>query len=521
MGALAVAAGLLPASALAVNRTFDVATLAPPPLGSPLEAADPALSRAGTVVAFDAPIDFPYALPAYPLAIVGTREVYAVDVLTGSRTLISAAPDGVPADGSSTDPSVSADGATIAFASTATDLVPGTDRNLSNVYVRLASGQIELVSRSLHGGGGDRSSSQPAISADGRYVAFASRARDLIPRDHSRHADVFVRDLVTGRTALVSATRRGAPGDRSSSDPAISATGRFVSFDSAATDLPGSPRSRVAEVYVRDLQRRSTAIVSVTSGGVAQNRSVPAPFRQISSISADGRLVAFDSDATNLVRFDENRRSDVFLRDRARRRTTLISVDDAGYEGNNDSFAPSISADGTKVAFESFASNLARGGGPRENVFVRDLTVGATSVIDVLPDGGAPSRERVSELLQRPVLSADATVAAFESTAATLTQVASNEPHVLLRVMAPPVAVFIQPPPPSTRAHSVSAVVATSDAGARLLLCRVDRRPPTACRVGRITFAGLSRGRHLLSIRAGGPGLLYEPAPLEARVSVR
>jgi Tol biopolymer transport system component len=292
-----------------------------------------------------------------------------------------------------------------------------------------------------------------------------------------------------------------------------------VTFDSSAHNLQGSPHTEVANVYFRDLATGITSLVSQTTGGKAQNKAA-APFDQVSSISADGNLVAFDSDATNLVRGDTNRRSDVFLRNIGRHTTQLISVNNAGFEGNSDSFSPSISADGTKVAFESFATNLGSGGGPLENVFVRDLALRTTSVIDVGPEGQEPSRERVKELLQRPSLSATGLVAVFESTALSLTHDAISEPHAFVRLMDPPTTVFSTPPPSRTRALRVSARVRADDPAARGFVCQVDSNAAYNCG-HTVVFSGLHRGRNTVTVRAGGPGMLYQSNALTATVTVR
>jgi Tol biopolymer transport system component len=487
-------------------RTFDVTLLG---AGRSTPAADPAISGNGLTVAFDSP------------SAAGGREVYSANLLTETRTLISTSPLGAAAPGTSSDPSISADGSTVAFVSTAGDLAAGASKTQSNVYVRLPDGSVELVSGGVAGAVANGAASQPAISSNGLAVAFTSTASNLVSGLQTVGPQVFVRNLVTRVTTLVSVARNGTSGNGWAGDASINATGRYVSFDSAASDLQQSPSNHIANVYVRDLASGRTQIVSVTSGGTPQNQAQPAPFHQISSISANGRYVVFDSEGSNLVLNDVNRSSDVFLRDTYRHTTILISENNAGYEGNNDSFAPTISADGTKVAFESFASNLAPGGGPQENVFERDLTLGTTSVIDVGPQGQPPTRERVSELLQRPVLSSNGYVAAFESTAANLTDSASTQTHTFLRLMAPPIAAFSSAPPARTNAHSIAISVHADDPAASVFLCQLDGHAPVDCRPGTITFSHLSSGRHVLSIRAGGPGMLYQPIALKSTVTVR
>jgi Tol biopolymer transport system component len=287
-------------------RTFDLAALTANRGAFSSAAADPAISASGPIVAFDSPASTSQRV-AYRLA-PNVREVYAVNVLSGSRTLISYTPSGTPAGGQSTAPSVSDDGSTVAFVSTSPALASGASASFANVYARLAGGRIVLVSGGLGGASANGAAGEPAISASGRFVAFTSTASNLAAGAGKHLQNVFIRDLRTGRTALVSAGRKGAAANSWSSNPSISGSGRNVSFDSAARNLPASPRTHVPQVYVRDTVAHRTSIVSVTSGGIPQNQAVAAPFRQVSSISADGRLVAFDSNASSLVRGDLNRR---------------------------------------------------------------------------------------------------------------------------------------------------------------------------------------------------------------------
>jgi hypothetical protein len=231
-------------------------------------------------------------------------------------------------------------------------------------------------------------------------------------------------------------------------------------------------------------------------------------------------MVAFDSNADNLVLGDTNKSTDVFVRDLKDSTTNLVSVNNAGYEGDSDSFAPSISADGTKVAFESFASNLARGGGPAENVFVRDLTLNATTVVDVGPDGQSPGREQVPELLQRPAISSDGWSVAFESSAPGLTAQHSRNVRLFLRMLDPPIATFTRPAPTSVTGSSVTLHYRGDDPDARSFLCQVDSQEPFTCGARQVTFSGLAPGPHVLSVRAGGTGMLYQLIGLTDRVEV-
>jgi hypothetical protein len=318
----------------------------------------------------------------------------------------------------------------------------------------------------------------------------------------------------------VSVAHGGGAANGSSTGPSISADGRYVTFDSTATNLSSGRQAHAGAVFVRDLTAHRTEMISVSTSGSPQNASVKAPFHQVSSISGNGRFVAFDSDASNLVRGDANRRTDIFVRDRRRHTTSLVSENDAGFEGNNDSFFPTISQDGSKVAFESFASQLATGGGPHENVFVRDLALGTTSVVDVSSTGGRLDAEAVKQLLQRPAISSDGTVAAFETTAPNLAGQSGGEPHVFVRLMDAPRGFFVRRPPQRTRSARVTVKLGADDKAATRFECRLDGGTPFACRRGTTRLPRVRPGRHTLTVRAGGPGLLYDPLALSASFRV-
>jgi extracellular elastinolytic metalloproteinase len=247
-------------------------------------------------------------------------------------------------------------------------------------------------------------SDSASISGDGRFVAFASRATDLVVGDTNQSADVFVRDRQTGSTERVSVDSQGAQAASGAASPAISADGRFVAFASTSTDLVPGDTNGVADVFVHDRTTGATERVSVGSAGRQGNR-----ISRLPAISADGRFVAFESAATNLVAGDNNRAVDVFVRDRQTGTTERVSVDGAGQEGNGDSDSAAISADGRIVAFESAASNLVAGDGDgAEDIFVRDRLAGTTEAVST--DAGNP----VGGLLA-PAVSGDGRLVAFTS----------------------------------------------------------------------------------------------------------
>lgn len=251
---------------------------------------------------------------------------------------------------------VASDGARfVAFEGFASDLVPFDTNDTSDVFVRdQVTGVTERVSVNSDGVEGNRRSRKPSISADGRFVAFLSVARNLVPDDENDVEDVFVHDRATGETRRVSVDSFGIEADRSSDDAVISADGRFVAFPSSASNLDPIVTVAIGQIYVHDLVTGITSVVSVDSAGIPSSSgggTQPA-------ISADGRFVAFSSNASDLVPGDFANRRDVFVRDRQLGITTRLSVSPAGEDGNADSFSPEISADGRFVAFLTGASNL-------------------------------------------------------------------------------------------------------------------------------------------------------------------
>jgi Tol biopolymer transport system component len=184
------------------------------------------------------------------------------------------------------------------------------------------------------------------VSADGRYVAFHSEATNLVAGDTNGSEDVFVRDRVTGTTERVSIATGGAEGNGHSSAESISADGRFVAFESQASNLVSGDTNGQADIFVRDRQTGTTERVSRATSGAQGNSLSGGP-----AISADGRFVAFLSFSTNLVPGDTNGHYDIFVRDRLNGTTERVSVATGGTQADGDSYSPAISADGRYVAF--------------------------------------------------------------------------------------------------------------------------------------------------------------------------
>jgi Tol biopolymer transport system component len=319
-------------------------------------------------------------------------DVFVRDRTTGKTTRVSVSSSGAQAQagsdpwGGSSAGGISANGRYIVFESDAANLVPHDTNHAVDVFLHdQASGVTTRVSVNSRGRQANGSSGFPAISADGRYVAFQSLASNLVRGDTNGLSDVFVRDLATGKTTRVSLNSRGRQARCNvsyceSTEPALSAHGRYVAFQSSATNLVPHDTNRLGDVFVRDRRTGKTTRMSVDShgrqgGGDRTNNGSNAPV-----ISANGRYVVFHSADSNLVGGDTNGVFDIFLHDRRAGRTSRVSVSSVGAQANQESLgAASISSDGRYVAFTSLASNLVSGDvNDITDVFIRDLSTGQT-----------------------------------------------------------------------------------------------------------------------------------------------
>lgn len=294
------------------------------------------------------------------------------------------------------------------------------------------SPEIERVSLAWDGSEGLAASGRPAISEGGRYVAFESAAPNLVVDDTNYMKDIFVVDRDTGAIERVSVSSVGQEANDLSGTPAISADGRYVAFESWASNLVPGDANGACDVFVYDRQTSTIERVSVASGGGDANADSYGP-----SISADGRYVAFDSDASDLVPGDSNGAADVFVRDRQSGTTERVSLSSGGAEGDGHSYYSAISADGRYVAFWSEASNLvagdtnnfcgAEGDDNCADVFVRDRQTGTTERVSVDSAGNEGSGDDLPSLIililrnpGSPPVTADGRYVAFASQASNL-----------------------------------------------------------------------------------------------------
>jgi Tol biopolymer transport system component len=330
-----------------------------------LYAVDASISADGRYVAFYSP-----ASNLVRGDVNGSGDIFVWSREHGTLEIASVNSNGRAGNDESLESAISADGRFVAFTSFASNLARNDTNGASDVFLRdRQAGYTERVSVASDGSEARGYSWQPSVSADGRYVAFYSTAANLAPGDRAATADVFVRDRQTRQTRRASETGDGAPADGDSVQPVLSASGRYVAFVSAARNLVAGDTNDVIDVFVKDLSTGAVERVSVATGGRQANGPSFEP-----ALSADGRYVAFESFASNLVPGDANRRSDVFVHDRATGATRRVSVAADGRPANDDSWTPSLSADGRFVAFRSDATNLAAADGNRSSdVYVADL----------------------------------------------------------------------------------------------------------------------------------------------------
>jgi hypothetical protein len=306
---------------------------------------------------------------------------------TGTQTKrVSVSSSGAQGNGYGVSPAISGNGRFVAFGDSSSNLVPGDTNGKVDVFVRdRQTHKTERVSVSSTGAQADDNSiAYPVtISDDGRYVAFYSDATNLVSGDTNAFRDIFVRDRKLHKTKRVSVSSAGVQANAQSQNPVISADGNSVAFLSDATNLVSGDTNAVSDIFVRNLKTHTTRRANVGPGGVQSNDSSNSP-----TISADGHLVGFSSAASDLVGGDTNAADDIFVRDLNAHKTRRVSVSSTGGQANGVSYEASISADGHSIAFQSAASNLVSGDTNATNdIFVRDLKNHKTKRVSVSSAG--------------------------------------------------------------------------------------------------------------------------------------
>ncbi|HEY3282201.1 MAG TPA: FG-GAP-like repeat-containing protein [Armatimonadota bacterium] len=287
-------------------------------------------------------------------------------------TFGSSSVQGIPGAGDSGNPSLSRDGRWLAFESVAQDLAPSATPGHSGIYIKdLYSGAVARVDTTQEGVPANGASVAPSLSADGRHIAFWSDADNLVPGDTNGASDVFVKDLTTGVLLRASVSTFGQQADGPSYDPSLSADGTLVAFTSDATNLVSEDTNGASDVFVKDLETGFLLRASVSDDDEQGDQGSGWP-----RLTPDGRYLAFESLARNLVGFDTNLESDVFVRDLVAGTLRRASEGPDGADADGPSLMPSISDDGQTVTFLSEAPSLSGIGSPLRALYSRRMDTG-------------------------------------------------------------------------------------------------------------------------------------------------
>lgn len=336
----------------------------------------------------------------------------------GDVVRVSLRKTGAETTGESFAPALSGDAGTVVFVSNADNLVP-TDRNGATPDVFHVSvdgldvdhASVQIVTRN-GAAQADGPSEEPAVSDDGTVIGFVSSAQDLEPApDRKVEPDVFVHDLSDGSTEMASINRAEEPANRPSSEVDVSADGNHVAFTSAADNLSVlEDDNGVDDIFVRDLVRGRTNRVNIRTGTERKQANA----RSYSpALSADGRYVAFASVANSLTPRDTNNSSDVFRfdSDPDEFKTVRASVTSEGEPTEGDSTRPSVSDDGSRVAFVSKADNVVAADDRGADVFLHDFVSGETTLVSAAIRGDAAGAGGSA----RAVISGDGRFVVFDS----------------------------------------------------------------------------------------------------------
>lgn len=322
-----------------------------------------------------------YADNLVPNDIGGWSDVFRTDMSTGATVRVSVSALGVEGDQPSYESWISADGRYILMNTYASNLVPGVSSTVQTVVLKdMQTGIVELISKTPSGTAPDADSGSASMSSDLRYVAFVSEGTDLDPLDVNQAADVFLYDRQLGMTTRIT---QSTAFQAESGGAEISRDGRFVVFSSRAPDLVAGDTNGYPDVFLYEVATGSLALISRPSPSIQANQESYGP-----SLSADGRWVAFRSQANNFVAGDLNNQDDVVVLDRQTGSFQLASLSSTGEQNNLLLYFARISANGRYVVLNTPASNLV----PLDlntnaNTFVRDLVLATTECVDVGPNG--------------------------------------------------------------------------------------------------------------------------------------
>lgn len=386
---------------------------------------DPSLSESGRYLVFSSA-----ATNLVSGDVTGFEDIFLHDRQSAQTTRMSVTSASAGGNAASTEPFIGADGKYLVFTSKATNLVSGDVGEFADIFLYDTTQPVGTFTKiSLDSGAenSDGDSASPAVSEDGRFVVFASDARDLVAGDGNGKTDIFLYDSqlvsVTNRIIRISVNSSDVEGNGNSTAPIISADGKYVAFQSDATNLVAADTNQKTDIFLYSREADTLIRISTNSVAVEGNGASTAP-----KISEDGRYTVFQSDATNLIDSDANGKSDIFLYDRQTPAISRVSLNSSGLETNGQSFAPAISLDGLFVGYLSDATNIVSGdtnntaGDGVLDAFVYSRS-GGTSTRENVTLAGTQTSGAVSSI----VVDGDGSVAAFTSDSDELVTSDTNE----------------------------------------------------------------------------------------------
>jgi len=342
----------------------------------------------------------------------GRYDVFLYDRQLGTNALISVSSSGAQGNFDSYDPFVSADGRVVVFSSDADNLVLGDTNGQTDVFVRdVLTGQTTRVSVHSNGTEANHFSLAGGISADGRWISMRSEASNLVDGDTNGWHDCFVHDRLLAQTIRASVTSSGVEGnDGTATYCPISADGRWVTFDSSATNFVPGDTNGYDDIFVKDLLTGQLTRVNIGPGGVEADGASEVPV-----ISGDGRYIAFTSSASNLVTGDNSNTHDAFVHDRVMSSTLLLSAGSSGQHGPGPCSVDSISPDGRFIAFSTGNALEPGDTNGKWDIYVRDLVASTVSRVNYSSTGQEAERNCFWGKISQ-----DASVVSFSTEDATL-----------------------------------------------------------------------------------------------------
>ncbi|MDH5359007.1 MAG: PKD domain-containing protein [Gammaproteobacteria bacterium] len=322
------------------------------------ELQSPYLSRAPSVSADGRYVSFETMGPLLSGSSAGVFQIYRRDRSNGETHLVSGSSSGVAGNAHSSRSSISADGRYVLFYSRANNLVSGDSNGVHDVFLKdMQTGTLEVISTNSSGIPGNGDSFEAAMSSDARFVAFTSMATNLIDSSITRQRHVYLRDRQNGTTRLVSKTSSGVLANQPAFSPALSDDGRYIVYYSKASNLAAGVSGSTIQILLYDATSGNNVLLSKNANGTEGNDLSYSP-----SISADGNLIAFTSFANNLVHGDNNAVSDVILMDRLTNEVRVITQAESGQSGNGSAIGtPVLSRTANSIVFSTYASNLLPG----------------------------------------------------------------------------------------------------------------------------------------------------------------